>query len=553
MMPQPSTMFTKNKRQKNELKETFGKIKDEYFDFDLIEKYFRKRNNTDAFQVLSDKTCNDLDVNELFMFVDRTNSKVGQQYLYKRLRTIPKNINSFELDESLIELFTSNEEYRVSIQKHLVQLQKDDVYYISSLFQEEHQKPPKWFWIARVLSVGSLISMIMLYFSPLFVLLLLPIIVVNIGVHYWNKKNLYQYLGSIPQLLKLQSVAKSIFKEKQLQNINPNLPDSLKIIDQIKNRMSFFQLEAKIQGDLEAAFWAILELIKTVFLLEPQLLFGVLKRLNTRRKHIENVFEFVGHIDSLISIASLRCSSDLTCVPTITQTNSEIVSDQIYHPLIKNCVRNNIQVDQNSVLITGSNMSGKTTFIRTIGINVLTGLTFNTCFAKAMLFPKLKLFSAIRISDDLMNDKSYYFEEVLTIKKMIQNSEDQLPNLFLLDELFKGTNTIERISAGKAILSCLAKNNNIVFVSTHDVEMTDMLAKEYDLYHFSEIVHEETIAFDFKLKQGRLKMRNAIRILEINDYPAELIEEALSISKELDVKTQYVIKDHSISGDIIEN
>ncbi len=158
----------------------------------------------------------------------------------------------------------------------------------------------------------------------------------------------------------------------------------------------------------------------------------------------------------------------------------------------------------------------------------------NTCFAKRMLIPKVRIYSAIRISDDLMNDKSYYFEEVLTIKEMIEQSSNEIPNLFLLDEIFKGTNTIERISAGKAVLSKLAKNNNFVFVSTHDIELTDMLSDEYELYHFSEIVKDNNVDFDYKLKEGKLKNRNAIRILQINDYPNDLINEAIEISKKMD-------------------
>ncbi len=160
-------------------------------------------------------------------------------------------------------------------------------------------------------------------------------------------------------------------------------------------------------------------------------------------------------------------------------------------------------------------MSGKTSFIRTIGINILTGLTLNTCFADHFSMPKMRLFSAIRISDDLMNDRSYYFEEVLTIKEMILKSGNGVPNLFLLDEIFKGTNTIERISAGEAVLSYLSKSDNIVFVSTHDIELADLLKEEYELYHFSEKVDNKTVDFDYKLKDGKLKNRNAIRILHI--------------------------------------
>ena len=148
--------------------------------------------------------------------------------------------------------------------------------------------------------------------------------------------------------------------------------------------------------------------------------------------------------------------------------------------------------------------------------------------------PRMRVSSAIRISDDLLNDKSYYFEEVITIKQMIDKSEDEKPNLFLLDEIFKGTNTIERISAGKAVLSSLAKNNNIVFVSTHDIELADLLNDEYELYHFSEKVDNKTVAFDYKLKDGMLKNRNAIRILQINNYPESIIKEAMELSMELD-------------------
>ena len=179
-------------------------------------------------------------------------------------------------------------------------------------------------------------------------------------------------------------------------------------------------------------------------------------------------------------------------------------------------------------------MSGKTTFIRAIGINAISAMTINTCFASRFKLPVLKLFTAIRISDDLMNDKSYYFEEVLTIKNMIEKSQTNDSNLFLLDQIFKGTNTIERISAGKAVLSFLTRNSNVVFVSTHDIELTDMLNEEYDLYHFSEQVDNKTVDFDFKLKPGKLKNRNAIRILKINDYPDQIITEALEISRYLD-------------------
>jgi DNA mismatch repair ATPase MutS len=241
----------------------------------------------------------------------------------------------------------------------------------------------------------------------------------------------------------------------------------------------------------------------------------------------------VGQIDSSISIPSVRKGLDNYCIPVILAEKNTMAKN-VYHPLIPDCMEYSIYVHTKSVLLTGSNMSGKTSFIRKIGINVIAGLTLNTSIAEQFSMLKMRVFSAIRISDDLMNDKSYYFEEVLTIREMIDRSGNGNPNLFLLDEIFKGANTIERISAGKAVLSSLAKAHNIVFVSTHDIVLADLLENEFELFHFSEKVDNRTVDFDYKLKEGKLKNRNAIRILEINDYPENIIKEAIELSKEFD-------------------
>lgn len=522
----------RKKKIVEKFKKSFGQFKDDAFQFDLIKRYFVKKNNTDSFQVLSDKTCNDLDFDELFMFLDRTTSKVGQQCLYNNLRAIPNSIENKENKEKLIERLTTDADFRISTQLQLEKLNKTGVFHIASLFQEEHQKPPKWFFIIRLLSFTSLLSLVMLPFSPHLFFVFLGTFLINLGIHYWNKRYVNTYLRSLPQLLRLNSVANSLYKNQIFKEIEPELSSSIRTINQVRNRMSFFRLEASLQSDAEAVFWGVLELFKIAFLLEPMLLFGILKRLNSKKKEIENIFCFVGEIDILTSIASLRSGLDKYCLPEINE--SKLYTKNIYHPLIPNCITNSIDISEKSILLTGSNMSGKTSFIRAIGLNMITGLTLNTCFAEYMLIPKVKIHSAIRISDDLMNDKSYYFEEVLTIKEMIDSSSNEKQNLFLLDEIFKGTNTVERISAGKAVLSALSKNNNIVLVSTHDIELTDMLSDEYELYHFSEIVKNNSVDFDYKLKEGRLKNRNAIRILQINDYPNELIDEAIQISKKLD-------------------
>ena len=528
-------MFRNRERRKREkLLNEFGNLKVDSFNFEYIESYFRKKDHSVNTQILSDKTCNDLDFQELFMFTDRTISKVGQQYLYNKLRNIPLLPTDNAMHEKLLDEFMNNSDFRVSVQSKLGKLTDQEVYYVASLFQDEILKPPKWYFIVPLLSFTSVLSFIMVFFNPLFIVWIVVLTIINIVIHIWNKKNLFNYFSSIPQLSKLNGVAQELFKNDILKEINPDLVKSTSVINKVNSRMSVFNMEVKIQSDQQIFFWTILELIKMLFLIEPLFLFGTLKRIDTKRTEIENVFLFVGEIDAMVSIASLRKGLTNFCIPTINNESKSLTAQEVYHPLIENCVKNNLKVNDKSILLTGSNMSGKTSFIRTIAINVITGLTINTCFAEHFSMPRVRVFSAIRISDDLMNDKSYYFEEVITIKEMIDKSKDGYLNLFLLDEIFKGTNTVERISAGKAVLSSLNNDNNIVFVSTHDIELADLLKDEYDLYHFSEIVDHKTVDFDYKLKEGKLKNRNAIRILQINDYPESIIKEAIEISEELD-------------------
>lgn len=170
-------------------------------------------------------------------------------------------------------------------------------------------------------------------------------------------------------------------------------------------------------------------------------------------------------------------------------------------------------------------------------------------FANSSTTSVVKLSSSIRIDDSLTDGKSYYFEEVNVMSSLIGETAPGHQNIFILDEVFKGTNTIERIAAGKAILSYLNKGNNMVFVSTHDIELSELLAKEYDLYHFTETITDNQLHFNYKLTPGPLKTRNAIKILEISGYPTEIVQEAQSISKSLSDAAIH----NRYSGGIVEN
>jgi DNA mismatch repair ATPase MutS len=197
------------------------------------------------------------------------------------------------------------------------------------------------------------------------------------------------------------------------------------------------------------------------------------------------------------------------------------------HPLVGDCVKNSLTMDGKSVLLTGSNMSGKSTFIRAIGVNVLMAQNLLIAFADHFeLSNPLHIHTVMNVHDDLLDSKSLFFSEVLAIKDLL-NSSQSGNQLFLMDEMFKGTNTIERVAAANGVLSYLAEKNMVV-VATHDVELTELLADKYELYHFCEQVNDGRIYFDYSLKKGVITEFNALKILKFNEYPQEVLDKAYS-------------------------
>ena len=505
--------------------------KEDDFNFDLIGHYFKHKDHSESFQIADIQLANDIDLHEVFMYIDRTHSKIGQQYLYNQLHAMDTTLH-FEEQEALIDYLAAHKDIRIKVQSLLSKLNIRESYYISNLFLSGFISKPKWFWVVRVLSLAGIATLLLFFLFNKFIILPIIIYIVNTIFYFWNKNNIMVYSESIPQLMPLCKIAKEFVSMDIMPESKHTIILSINSINELKTQIKFFKVKTGIVSDIESLVLFFREMINIMFLIEPQIVFNVLGKLDKKRNDIQTVFEYVGKIDSAISIASIRTNTPYYCIPTLINTN-RITLDftDIYYPLIPDCVPNSLQIQDKSILLTGSNMSGKTTFIRTVALNVLCAQTLNTCFAKTFNLSQIRLFSAIRITDDLFSDKSYFFEEVLTIKNMITESLSGSNNIFLLDEIFKGTNTIERIAAGKAVLSYLAKlDNNLVFVSTHDIELADLLKNTYELFHFTELIQEEQVFFDYKLKRGNLATRNAIRILELNDYPLQVVEEARRIS-----------------------
>ena len=519
------------KKFRETLSNNWGKQKKStYYNFFVIGKYFYNNAHKDkAYHIISDKSAIDFDIDDIFKFVDRTSSKIGQQYLYFKLRTIG-SINELLKFDELTNIFQKDKELSISCQLELAKLNNNNSYYLEELINDKQLEKPKHLWFIRSLTITAIASCILVFFYPLFGLLLIPILAINMVYHYKNKHSVTYYLNGVNQLSRALKVSTKLSANAK---ITSHFKDFTFInnIQKIQFKTEFIAFEKNVSNEFLFAFWFLFEMIKIMFNVEYLMFYSFLNAISKERKSIEDLFLFIGEVDAAISTASLKSGNLKICTPTFNKQNTLEVQE-IYHPLIEKCIANDVTLSNKSMLLTGSNMSGKTTFIRTIAVNSILAQTLNICFADVYNAPFYKVYSSIRITDDLLDNTSYYLQEVLTVKELIEASKDKQPCLFVLDEIFKGTNTIERISGGKAILSFLNKKQHTVLVSTHDIELTELLQKDnYELFHFSEQIESNELFFDHKLKKGKLKTRNAIKILELYKYPLEIIKEAKNIEK----------------------
>ena len=184
------------------------------------------------------------------------------------------------------------------------------------------------------------------------------------------------------------------------------------------------------------------------------------------------------------------------------------------------------------VAIVGPTGCGKSTFIKTIAVNVILAQSIHTCTVKRMHLPHAKMITSMAVRDDILSGDSYFIKEIKYLKRILDAlSEDELV-ICVIDEILRGTNTQERIAASKAIMEYLAHHNCIAIVASHDKELTELEKTGYDNYHFSEEFGEEDIVFDYKLQKGPANSQNAIRLLSFTGFPETIIERAENIRSE---------------------
>ena len=252
------------------------------------------------------------------------------------------------------------------------------------------------------------------------------------------------------------------------------------------------------------------------------------------------VIAAVGEVDAAISVASFRAEHGAWTRPTFLPTGSRAALTELRHPLLEGSVPNSLELDlPGGALITGANMSGKTTFIRTVGVNVVLAQSLNTCFAAQYKAPVFRVRSCIGRSDDLLSGRSYYAAEAEAVLSLVAASRSSVGTLFLFDELFRGTNAVERIAAAEAVLRELidgseAPRRHLVLAATHDLELVGYLTGVYAGFHFADGIAPGGLTFDHRIRPGVSPTRNALALLNQLGAPASVVERAKQRAAQLD-------------------
>ena len=494
---------------------------------------------------VSTAMADDLDLNNIFNFIDRTNSKPGKQYLYKKLFTPETSFENLLKFDKKVEALNLPRPDLELMELDIAQLNSTDSYYLADLFLREHEPvlAPAigvYVRISGVAIIGLLISLFIVP-NPVSFIVLVLLIGGNIALHFGTRNKISAYTRSLPQLMILHGVARKLLKKVKSEQ-EELIKQSLSKLSGLHRALRLVNFESKLAGNPENLAYAIYKFFKVLFLLEPLMFFTSVRRINKYRADIEVIFNFVAETDTLISVMSLRAGLPHYSKPVFYTESLKMDLTDMYHPLIYNCVPNSIHTrTDEGVLITGSNMSGKTTFIRSIAINTLLAQTVYTTCTREYKAPLLKIQTSIRTTDDLGENKSYFQAEALSILDIINQcgGDEPVKSLVIIDEIFRGTNTIERIAAAKSVLTYLTDNKNFVFVSTHDLELAELLDNDYAVYSFEESVNDTRLVFDYKMKTGVLKNKNGIAILETIGYPESVVEDAYIVSEELKRKYTY--------------
>ena len=523
----------KQRRLNEYINKNYGAIPDRDYtetEMNRIASLYRALKNTYE-ENIDDITWNDLSMDEVFVNINNTYSSMGEEYLYMLLRT-PREQEELKEFDKMVSSFEKNEDNAKEIQKLLCQIGRskkigffDFIHRLGDLGERSNL-------VHYIQIVAFIVATAFLIVNPpIGVVFFIVSLAYNVITYYRQKSVIESYFICFKYLININIVSKKLegllsndFEKYKadIKQINKNLQSLQKGLFLISDGMTGSIIEI------------IMDYVRMIFHLDIIKFNSMLATTKAHMEHIDALYLCIGRIEAAIAVASYRKYLNnhygYFAIPDINYSLEKHINfNDIYHPLISEPVANSI-FEKQGVLLTGSNASGKSTFLKTVAINVILSRTIFIATARNFEISPFRVYSSMSLRDDLKNNESYYIVEIKALKRIIDAASEEKPMICFVDEVLRGTNTIERIAASSEILKSLCKDNVICFAATHDIELTHILEMYYSNYHFEENVLDDDIKFNYILNKGRATTRNAIKLLKIIGYDDSIINAAKELA-----------------------
>ncbi|MFS8637664.1 MAG: hypothetical protein FWJ74_06230 [Gemmatimonadota bacterium] len=497
-----------------------------------IASYHEARRGREPGEALSDRVWSDLELQSVYERIDRCGSPVGQQVLYDMLRRPLYDASAILRRGAAISALRARPELRDRIRAALHPLAHPVSYDLHHLTASELPGRPRWYFLLPLLGLAAPGALLAMSFAPLAgLLMLIGVAGINIGIQIYYRPRVQHLIRAIAALPGLVRAARTL-GTVQAPELDETLGRLRGRVDALRWARWFF-VYIRLEFEDDPLVGSIIGYLNLLLLADVNAFVFSVDAIARRRRELDEIVRAVGLLDALCAVAEFRDSLPHCCAPEFDGPAKTLLGEAIYHPSLDDPVPNDLRMEGASWLITGSNMAGKTTFLRAAGACAVLAQTIATCPARRWRAPILRVHTFIGRRDDLLRGKSYFYVEAEQLREMLIRSAEAAASLFVIDELYRGTNTGERVAASRAVLEALNAGDHLCLVATHDLELVDLLRGPWAFRHFQETIADGEIHFDYRLRPGAATAGNALKLLEAFGYPAEVLSNARSTFDEL--------------------
>lgn len=472
---------------------------------------------------------NDLDIfgkNSLFQLLNRTSTRQGRS-LFSQWLSKPEDKELIQKRNAAIKELGPKIDWRQNFEAYgrTFNDEKDGVQDLLDWLKETNTILTKKFYRFAVVffPIATITVLLLWAFGVIPMSSISLMILVNIGVLgsvQKQAKDIYSKTVKGNQALKALKNQISLIENETFDSALMMALKSHFNHDKLKASSSLKELQFILDSLLNRAnllYWGI----NLVFHIDLITLILAEKWKEKTKADVEKWFTSIGEIECLNSLAGFHYANPNYNFPIISEEPFTIEGEGVGHPLIK--PKKRISNDFNFsgkggiCLITGSNMSGKSTFLRTVGINAVLALMGAPVCAKTLEISNLQVFTSMRTEDDLEESVSSFYAELKRLKQLLGSINSEIPVLFMIDEVLKGTNSEDRHKGASALIHQLNKAYAFGFVSTHDIELGNITneLKGVKNYSFNSVIEGDEIIFDYTLTEGICKSFNATKLMQL--------------------------------------